>query len=698
MNWTFSSAQVHTPVKWNFSVVPTSDGGDALLMFRASLDDGWHVYSQFISNEGPLPTTFTFPPNSDYSLVGKVREEGNALKSYDSTFMMDVIWFAGSVTFVQKVKLHVPSTVVKGKIEFMACTDEMCLPPDELPFSLEVSANKSDKKKTNEKTVAPQEKTKDNPESSKENPYRDSALAQIQEAHTATITDSSRAVIVQNNVPPTDEINEAVTKQSLAAIFLAGFLGGLAAFFMPCIFPLLPMTVGYFAKRENSGKAIRVPLIYGASIVVLYVGIGMLITILFGSDALNDLSTNGIFNFFFFLLLIVFAASFLGAMELALPSSWVNKADALADRGGPTGIFFMAMTLALVSFSCTGPIIGTLLVQTASMNVYSGPAVGMFGFSFALALPFTLFSMFPAWLTSLPKSGTWLNSFKVTLGFLELALALKFLSNVDLAYHWDWFDREVFLVLWIIIFGLLGFYLLGKLRLSAHDKLRHLSVPRLFLAIFTLAFTLYLIPGLWGAPLKAVSAFLPPQHSQDFDLYTVSFASNEVLSPPEEVVRTEGVTRRVKYSNLFHSPLNLPAFFDFEEALSFARHARKPLLIDFTGHACVNCRKMETVVWSDPRIYNRIKHDYILVQLYVDDKTALPENEQFTSSYSGKEIKTIGNKWSDFQASIYNSNSQPFYVLLDPDGKQLSSPSGAEYDVENFKKFLDNGLYEFNTR
>ena len=486
-----------------------------------------------------------------------------------------------------------------------------------------------------------------------------------------------------------------VAPVSLWVTFLTGLLGGFAAVLMPCIFPLLPMTVSFFTKRSGTrARGIRNALVYGLSIIVIYVALGLLITVVFGADALNNLATNGVFNFVFFLLLVVFAASFLGAFELTLPSSWVNKADTQADKGGLLGIFFMAATLALVSFSCTGPIIGTLLVQAATTGAYLGPAVGMFGFALALSLPFTLLSLFPGWLSSLPKSGGWLNSVKVVLGFLELALALKFLSNVDLAYHWEWFDRELFLTLWIVIFAMLGFYLLGKLQFSHDSPVPFVTIPRLFMAIIVLAFTTYLVPGLWGAPLKAVSAFLPPQDTQDFDLYTPSLlgGSGSAVAP---VAASSGPH---KYAGLFHAPLKLDAFFDYDEARAYAQKVHKPILIDFTGHACVNCRKMEANVWPDPQVLPLLRNDYVLLQLYVDDKTDLPAAEQVVSKFSGKKIKTLGNKNSDLQASRYNSNSQPFYVLLNPVTEQvMAPPQGADYEPSNFVNFLNSGLTSYKS-
>ncbi len=486
------------------------------------------------------------------------------------------------------------------------------------------------------------------------------------------------------------KIEAKQAQQSLWAIFLAGLLGGFAALIMPCIFPMLPLTVSYFTKTAQSrGSAITKAIIYGLSIIVIYVAFGLIITVIFGADALNDLATNGVFNLVFFLLLIVFAISFFGAFEITLPSAWANKMDEQSDKGGFLGLFFMAATLALVSFSCTGPIIGTLLVQAATSGALLGPAVGMFGFSLALAIPFALFAMFPSWLNSLPKSGGWLNSVKVVLGFLELALALKFLSNVDLAYHWEWFDREIFLVLWIIIFGLMGIYLLGKLKFSHDSPVDSITIPRLFLSIIVLAFTVYMIPGLWGAPLKSISAFLPPLQTQDFDLYTPSITGNHQSTSTQNNNDTPQ-----KYTDIFKAPLGLNAFFDYDEALMYANKNHKPIMIDFTGHACVNCRKMEASVWTDKSVYSIISNDFVLLQLYVDDKTDLQPSEQTVTS-QGKKIKTIGNKWSEFQASRFKANSQPFYVLLDDEGQLLVPPQGADYNADNYKAFLQSGLDAF---
>ncbi|MDB5159567.1 MAG: Protein-disulfide reductase [Mucilaginibacter sp.] len=467
--------------------------------------------------------------------------------------------------------------------------------------------------------------------------------------------------------------------QQMIKLFIGGFFGGLAAFLMPCIFPMLPLTVSYFTKRHISkSKGIRDAIIYGLSIILIYVGLGMFVSICFGASALNNIATNGIFNLFFFVLLVVFAASFLGAFEIILPNRWINNVEDNTTKKGFTGIFFMAAVLALVSFSCTGPIIGTLLVQAATGDQTLGPVIGMLGFGIALSLPFVIFAMFPAALNSLPKSGGWLNTIKVTLGFLELALSLKFLSNVDLVYHWHWFDREVFLVLWILIFGCWGMYLLGKLKLNHDSENNGIGVPRLFSGIIVCAFSLFMVPGLWGAPLKSIAAFLPPQDTQDFDLYTPSLSKGTVSTPVK--------IKEVRWGKLFHAPLNLPAFFDYEEGMAYAKSAHKPVLIDFTGHACVNCRKMEATIWPDKNVLPPIRDQYVLIQLYVDDKTLI------------KDGLTIGKQNSKLQETQFNSNSQPDYVLLDDNEKLLVAPQGAIYDPAAYAAYLQSGLDEFKKR
>ncbi len=497
---------------------------------------------------------------------------------------------------------------------------------------------------------------------------------------------------------------KAVEKpKTLWEIFIAGLVGGFTAVILPCIYPLLPLTVSFFTKKAGSrAKGILHSLIYGLSIIIIYVTLGMLISIIFGSDALNALATNGVFNMFFFLLLVVFGISFLGAFEITLPSSLANKLDENADKGGLAGIFFMASTLVVVSFSCTGPIIGTLLVDAASKGDRLGPAVGMFGFSLALALPFTIFALFPSALKTLPKSGGWLNSVKVVLGFLELAFALKFLSNVDLAYHWNWFDREIFLSLWIAIGLLMGLYLIGKIKFSHDSDLPYLSVPRAFLSIIVFAFVIYMIPGLWGAPLKSISAFLPPIATQDFDLTPSPGGSTQSASGVNQssikIKKYDGTYDRIKTKGL-------DPWYDYDQALQVSKELHKPILIDFTGFNCVNCRKMEANVWSDPKVFDRLRNDFILLQLVVDDKADLDAKDRYKSDYSGKMITTLGGKWSDLEASRFNSNSQPFYVMLDSDGKMLVdksgneiAPSPADYDINSYLDFLDSGITAYKSK
>ena len=698
---TLTQAQIERPVTWTFAAQPGAAPGEATLTATAGIAGNWHIYSQFIEEGGPEPTSFRFAPSPDYELVGKPTESPAPVKAFEKAFNMNIAYFPKRAVFSQKIRLKAPQTTVKGTVTFMVCNDEKCLPPDDLEFSVAVrGAAVPAAAKAAPTPPAPAQAAPATAVAAAKTPATKPAPTPPAPADTAVfrpeagpapmLAPAADAAPAAPAVPRATAAAVAApaASQSMWGIFLAGFLGGLAALIMPCIFPLLPFTVSYFTKGEYSrAGSVGRAAFYGLSIIFIYVALGLLVTVIFGADALNDLATSGAFNLVFFGLLLVFAASFLGAFELTLPSSWVTKTDTQADKGGLVGIFFMAATLALVSFSCTGPIIGTLLVQAAATGQLLGPAVGMFGFSLALALPFTLFALFPSWLKALPKSGGWLNSVKVVLGFLELALALKFLSNVDLAYHWQWFDREVFLALWIVIFALLGFYLLGKIQFSHDSPVAHVSLPRLFLAIVVLAFTTYLVPGLWGAPLQAVAGFLPPQHTQDFDLYTPTLGGGRAAGP------AAAPREQHKYGDIFRAPLGLDAYFDYAEARAYAQKVGKPILIDFTGNACVNCRKMEATVWPDARVLQRLRDDFVLVQLYVDDKTALPAAEQRVSQFSGKKIKTIGNEWSDFQASRYNANSQPFYVQLDPaTEKVLATPQGANYDPDNFVRFLDGGL------
>lgn len=486
--------------------------------------------------------------------------------------------------------------------------------------------------------------------------------------------------------------------KSLWAIFIAGIIGGFAAFLMPCIYPMVPLTVSFFTKQSGSRtKGILNALLYGLFIIVIYVALGMLVTLIFGASALNEAASSAWFNLAFFLIILVFAISFLGAFEITLPSRFVNKVDQKSNKGGLMGLFFMAFTLALVSFSCTGPIIGYLLVEAVSEGALLGPAVGMLGFSIALAIPFMIFAFFPFLLKEMPKSGGWLNTIKVSLGFLELALAFKFLSNVDLAYHWGILDREVFLAIWIVIFGLFGIYLLGKLRFNGDSEVKFISVTRLFFAITVLSFTMYMIPGMWGAPLRALSAWLPPSTTQDFNLHQSSIGGGGPVytsSSGGDEMDSRSVPKKYK-SDRHQAPHGLDAFYDYDQALEFAKKVNKPVLVDFTGWTCVNCRKMEESVWPDPTVLRLLNEEYVLASLYVDDRTPLEESEKYVSEFSNKNVRWVGQKWSDLQASRFGTNAQPYYVIVDPDGKQLVPAQAYNEDIPNYINFLESGLEAF---
>lgn len=486
------------------------------------------------------------------------------------------------------------------------------------------------------------------------------------------------------------------TPTSLWGIFIAGLIGGFAAFLMPCIYPMVPLTVSFFTKQSGTrAKGIGNALLYGLFIIVIYVALGMLVTLIFGASALNEAASSGWFNFLFFLIIVVFAISFLGAFEITLPSRFVNKVDEKSNRGGLLGLFFMSFTLALVSFSCTGPIIGYLLVEAVSEGAMLGPAVGMLGFSVALAVPFMIFAFFPFLLKEMPKSGGWLNTVKVSLGFLELALAFKFLSNVDLAYHWGILDREIFLALWIVIFGLFGIYLLGKLRFSGDSEVKQLSVPRLFFAIAVLSFTIYMIPGMWGAPLKALSAWLPPSTTQDFNLHQSSISGGRFMTfDASDETDSRNVVKKYK-SDRHQAPHGLDAFYDYDQALEFAKKVNKPVLVDFTGWTCVNCRKMEESVWPDPTVLRLLNEEFVIASLYVDDRTMLEESDRYVSEFSGKSIRWVGQKWSDLQASRFGTNAQPYYVIVDTEGRQLVPAQAYNEDIPNYIRFLESGLAEF---
>lgn len=634
-------AQIESPVHWSFSAEKINTQ-EAFLVLKADIDSGWHVYSQFIKEGGPIPTSFKFDSSTAYQLVDKVLETPKALSGFDKNFNMEIFWHEKQVIFKQRIKLNQPTTIT-GSLEFMVCNDHKCLPPTEEEFSIPVGQKGSQ------------------------------AQPVAEPGQRSTGTQSKVEQAAKSYMP-------GGSASSYLGILIAGFLGGLAAFFMPCIYPMIPLTISFFTKQEVSRrKGIQKAFLYGTFIITIYVGLGLLITFFFGSSALNEAASSATFNLIFFAVLIVFALSFLGAFEITLPSVLVNRMDEKSNKGGIIGLFFMAFTLALVSFSCTGPIIGTLLVDAVSNGTYYGPAMGMLGFSLALAIPFTLFAIFPSWLKELPKSGGWLNSIKVSLGFLEFALAFKYLSNVDLAYHWGVLNRDVFLIIWIIIFAFLGFYLVGKIRLSHDTETKTLSLPRLFVSMLVFGFTLYMLPGVFGASLKSISAWLPPITSQEFDL-----TGSAVKEKTEE-------TANKKYASLFHTPYGLDAFYDYEQALVQSKKLNKPILLDFTGWSCTNCRKMEASVWSDPAVLERLKKDYILVSLYVDDKSELAENEKYISKFSGRKVKTLGQKWSDFQAASFGTNSQPYYVVVDGSGNRLTSPQAFDLNVSKYVTFLDKG-------
>jgi len=698
----FASAQIYDPVSWKFNAENITDK-EATIVITATIEPGWHVYSQFIEEGGPIPTSFTFE-GTGFTKLGGVAEKPKAISAFDPNFNMQIAWHKDQVKFSQKIKLTQPKVTVKGMLEFMVCNDTHCLPPEEVPFSVQVDASKLlttstlSTEKPEKTAVSQNEIVSTNvvplPESTQKINVEevDDSVIDVGANDTLLVTNDLGSKEASNIV---DNLNDqsSSSDQSLWGIFIAGLIGGFAAFLMPCIYPMVPLTTSYFTKQSGSRrKGIWNAIIYGISIIVIYVALGLIITLIFGASALNEAASSATFNLLFFVIIIVFAISFLGAFEITLPSRFVNNIDQKSDRGGLIGIFFMAFTLALVSFSCTGPIIGYLLVEAVSEGALLGPAIGMLGFSVALAIPFILFALFPAFLKEMPKSGGWLNTVKVSLGFLELALAFKFLSNVDLAYHWGILDREIFLAIWIVIFGIFGFYLLGKIKLSQSDEISILSLPRLFFAMLILSFTIYMVPGLWGAPLKGISAWLPPQPTQDFDLNKLTYGS---IGSPE--LNDNSAPKR-KYSGLFHAPHGLDAFYDYQEGLAYARKVDKPVLVDFTGWSCVNCRKMEASVWPDPEVLRRLKQDYVLISLYVDDKTELTESEKYVSEFSGKKISRIGQKWSDMQASVFGTNSQPYYVVVDAEGKKLVPPQAYNLDIQNYIQFLDSGIEAYRNR
>ena len=674
-----AQAQILTPVKWKIKLDDKGGAPEKEIVFTATADKGWHLYDMNLPEGGPVSTSFTFETLNGAELIGQPVPSVKPTTVYDEQFAMNLRWYPGTVSFIQKLKVTDPAKFkVEGEVEFMACNDETCLPPDQIPFSFDkksihvdpaLAANSSTTEvdKEDATTVQPdtQVVAEDASELNTPDPTAKETPATTSPKASDSLTDSPNLwspVIDQLKAFGDSTVSAADT--SWLFIFFAGFLGGLIALLTPCVWPMIPMTVSFFLKRtKDRKKAIRDAITYGLSIIVIYLVMGLLITGIFGASALNDLSTNAIFNILFFLLLVVFAVSFFGAFELVLPASWTSKLDSKADSTtGILSIFFMSFTLVLVSFSCTGQIIGTLLVQAASMGTAVGPAIGMFGFALALSIPFSVFAIFPNMLQSMPKSGGWLNSVKVVLGFLELALALKFLSVADLAYGWRLLDREAFIVLWIVIFSLLGVYLLGKIKFSHDSEVKYVSVPRLFMAIISFAFAIYMVPGLWGAPLKAISAFAPPLYTQDFNLY-----KNEVHA----------------------------AFDDYESGMAYAKKVNKPVMIDFSGFGCVNCRKMEASVWTDPKVKQMLENDYVLITLMVDDKTKLPQPIEIQENGKTRKLKTIGDKWSYLQRSKFGSNAQPFYILLNDEGQPLGPSYAFNEDVSKYIQFLQNGLKEF---
>ncbi|MDL2256891.1 thioredoxin family protein [Bacteroidales bacterium OttesenSCG-928-I14] len=658
-------SQIITPTKWNCSI---NDAGE--IVFAATVEKGWHLYDTDLPAGGPTPTTFNFEKVVGAEMKGKPATKTELHTEYDELYFMDVSWYKSDPTFTIKINVtDAENFLVEGYIDYLACNDERCNPgKEEFSFSKkDLPANLLTKAKpttAKTETVAePKEETTQTEVTTSD----EQTIPTEEPAQTTTIESYIGTDIWKPVIKELEDFGNAenTSDKSLLMIFLLCFGGGFLALLTPCVWPIIPMTVSFFLKRSKKSrkKAIQDAAIYGLSIIVIFLVLGLVVTGIFGASALNELSTSALFNLIFFALLLVFAISFLGAFELTLPASWTNKMDKKAETTtGLLSIFFMAFTLVLVSFSCTGPIIGALLVQAASMGNSIAPAVGMFGFGLALAIPFAFFAIFPSLLNDLPKSGGWLNTVKVVLGFLELALALKFLSVADLAYGWRILDREVFLVLWIVIFAALGFYLLGKIKFPHDSDLKHVSIPRFFMAVASFAFAIYMVPGLWGAPLKAISAFPPPLYTQDFNLYS-------------------GGTH--------------PQFHDYEEGMAYAAKHKKPVLVDFTGYGCVNCREMEASVWSDNQVKSMIDNDYVLISLYVDDKTKLDETIELEENGKTVKLRTVGDKWGYLQKIKFGAVAQPYYVLLDNNGMPLAPWRAYDKDVNAYIDFLKTGLSNY---
>lgn len=634
--------QVREPASWTYeaSKEETQIGDEIELIFKVKLEDTWHLYSADLDPDiGPMPTVFEYKKDPSFELVGDVIQKG-IHRAYDSLWEAYITYFSDKAEFRQKVKILSDKINISGTYEYQVCTtvDGLCIPGDG-DFSF-------DKMK-----------------------------------------------IAGSNAEP-DKESTGAQSQSLWGFAIVAFLAGLAGLLTPCVFPMIPMTVTFFSHdSDKKSVSIRNALIYGISIIAIYTVAGTIVAKVNGPEFANWLSTHWIPNIFFFIVFVVFALSFLGLFEIVLPSSWVNKVDQQADKGGLYGAFFMAFTLVLVSFSCTGPIVGSILVESAGGQILK-PIVGMFSFSLAFAIPFTLFAIFPEWLNSLPKSGGWLNSVKVVLGFLELALGLKFLSVADQVYHWGLLDREIYLAIWIVIFSLIGFYLLGKIRLPHDSVLEKIGVPRLMLAIISFSFVVYLIPGMVGAPLKGLAGYLPPMTTHDYNLPQL-IADNRGSTSYDQELNVYDSCEEPKYADMLHFPHGIKGYFDLEQGLKCAKEQNKPIFIDFTGHGCVNCREMESRVWSDPEVLKRLKNDYVMVALYIDEKTELPQSEWYTSSFDDKVKKTIGKQNADFQITEFNNNAQPYYVLMDHNKKPILPPKAYDLNVQNFVDFLDQGKNQF---
>ena len=655
-------AQIKDPVKFKTELTALSDT-EAEVVFTATMDKGWHVYSTDLGDGGPISATFNVDNKSGVELVGKLKPVGKEVSTFDKLFEMKVRYFENTAQFVQKLKLTGGAYQLEGYLEYGACNDENCLPPTQVPFQFSGKVEGAAK----EAAAATAEMKAETQSAEQETAADTVSVAAIGGADGPTeINVTDKVDLWKPVINELQSLGETTSQEDMSwiYIFITGFAGGLLALFTPCVWPIIPMTVSFFLKRsKDKKKGIRDAWTYGASIVVIYVTLGLAITLIFGASALNALSTNAVFNILFCLMLVVFAASFFGAFEITLPSKWSTAVDSKAEAtSGLLSIFLMAFTLSLVSFSCTGPIIGFLLVQVSTTGSVVAPAIGMLGFAIALALPFTLFALFPSWLKSMPKSGGWMNIIKVTLGFLELAFALKFLSVADLAYGWRILDRETFLALWIVLFALLGFYLLGKIKFPHDDDDTKVSVPRFFMALASLAFAVYMVPGLWGAPLKAVSAFAPPMQTQDFNLY-----NNEVHA----------------------------RFDDYDLGMEYARQHGKPVMLDFTGYGCVNCRKMELAVWTNPKVSDIINNDYVLITLYVDNKTPLPSPVKIVENGTERTLRTVGDKWSYLQRVKFGANAQPFYVLIDNEGKPLNKSYSYDEDIPKYIEFLQTGLENY---